>query len=239
MRRRALITGASRGLGEALARFLATDGFDLVLTARHAPPLDALATELRALGADVLPLSGDVGTPVHRRELIARAVGEGRVDLLVNNASELGPSPLPPLVNYPLEELVHVYEVNVVAPIALVQGLRTRLAESRGWVVNISSDAALGGYAGWGGYGASKAALDLASLTLAHELAPEGITVVSVDPGDMRTAMHQAAYPGQDISDRPLPEATLPFWAWLLHQEGSRVSGHRFQAQAERWEVPA
>ena len=184
-------------------------------------------------------VAGDVSDRAHRKALAAEVEKVGYLDLLVNNASSLGPSPLPPLVHYPLEEMARVYAVNVLSPIALVQELRSTLAARRGWVVNISSDAAVAGYPGWGGYGASKAALDLASLTLAHELASEGIVVVSVDPGDMRTAMHQAAFPGEDISDRPLPDSTLPFWAWLLHQEGSHVSGHRFRAQAERWEVPA
>jgi NAD(P)-dependent dehydrogenase (short-subunit alcohol dehydrogenase family) len=198
-----------------------------------------MARSLRTLDAEVVAVAGDVSDPGHRAELSRLVRDGGRLDLLVNNASELGPSPLPPLSRYPIDDLARVYAVNVLAPIALVQGLRELLAASHGWVVNLSSDAAVGGYPGWGGYGASKAALDLVSVTLAHELASDGITVVSVDPGDMRTGMHQSAYPGEDISDRPLPEATLPFWAWLLHQEGSRVSGHRFRAQSERWEAPA
>lgn len=239
MKRRALVTGASRGLGRALAQFLAADGFDLVLTARNGPELEAAVPPLRAVGAEVTALAGDVSDAAHRARLVEAVGQSGRLDLLLNNASELGPSPLPPLRRYPLDELVRVYAVNVVAPIALVQGLYPALARARGWVINISSDAAVGGYPGWGGYGASKAALDLVSRTLAHELAADGVAVLSVDPGDMRTAMHQAAFPGEDISDRPLPEATLPFWAWLLHQDGPRISGQRFRAQAERWEVPA
>ena len=150
---------------------------------------------------------------------------------------------MPYLSDYPLEVLRQVFETNTIAPLALVQSLRQFLATRQGLVVNLSSDAATGGYEGWGGYGASKAALDLVSLTLANELQEEGISVVSVDPGDMRTAMHQDAFPGEDISDRPSPEITLPFWAWLIAQEQetliSDMNGRRFQAQADLWEVSA
>jgi NAD(P)-dependent dehydrogenase (short-subunit alcohol dehydrogenase family) len=157
--------------------------------------------------------------------------------VLVNNASDLGPSPLPPLAAFPLDAFAGLYAANVVAPLALVQAALPLLRASRGLVVNVSSDAALGGYPGWGGYGATKAALDLVSLTLANELRADRVAVVSVDPGDMRTAMHQQAYPGEDITDRPLPDVTLPFWGWLLGQEPMAVSGRRFQAQAEAWEA--
>jgi len=235
----ALVTGGSRGLGEVLARFLAAEGFDLLVTARGEAALSRGAAELRARGANVEEVPGDVADPVHRHELRRRVDRHGRLDLLVNNASELGPSPLPPLAEHPLPSLERVFQVNVLAPLALVQELLPPLAAARGTIVNISSDAALGGYPGWGGYGASKAALDLVSLTLAHELEDRGVAVVSVDPGDLRTTMHQAAYPGTDISDRPTPDVTLPFWAWLLHQDPRQLSGHRFRAQAERWEVPA
>lgn len=146
---------------------------------------------------------------------------------------------MPDLAGYPLESLRQVFETNTIAPLALVQLLRPYLAKRGGLIINISSDAANGGYEGWGGYGASKAALDLLSLTLANELAPEHIAVVSVDPGDMRTDMQQAAFPGEDISDRPQPDITLPFWAWLLGQEPGAVNGKRFQAQADLWGVLA
>jgi NAD(P)-dependent dehydrogenase (short-subunit alcohol dehydrogenase family) len=235
----ALVTGASRGLGAALARFLAGDGFDLVLTARGEAALGRAATEARPFGTTVRWRPGDVSDAQHRHALSELVAESGRLDLLVNNASELGPSPLRPLVSTPLEEVERVYRTNVVGPIGLVQLLRPYLARAQGQVINISSDAALGGYPGWGAYGASKAALDLVSRTLSHELSADGISVVAVDPGDLRTAMHQAAHPGEDISDRPLPEVTLPFWAWLLHQPRGVVSGHRFRAQAERWELPA
>lgn len=235
----AVVTGASRGLGATVARFLAGEGYDLLLTARGGADLDRMGEALRVFGSVVETLPGDVSDAGHRRALGRRVAARGRLDLLVNNASELGPSPLPPLVRFPLAELERIYRTNVVAPVALVQEMRLPLEHAKGLVVNISSDAALGGYPGWGGYGASKAALDLVSLTLAHELAERGVSVVAVDPGDLRTAMHQAAYPGEDISDRPLPEATLPFWAWLFHQPRAAISGQRFRAQSERWEVPA
>jgi len=234
----ALITGASRGLGSVLARFLAGQGFDLVLNARGPQELGRIVAELASTGRVIEAVAGDVSDPRTREELAAAVKERGRLDLLVNNASELGPSPLPFLASYPLDDLERVFRVNVVAPLSLCQRLLPALEERGGRIVNISSDAALGGYPGWGGYGASKAALDLISLTFAHELKDRCVSVVSVDPGDMRTAMHQSAFPGQDISDRPLPDVTLPFWAWLLNQDPAKVSGHRFQAQSDRWEVP-
>lgn len=239
MDRIALITGASRGLGAALAEFLAGQGGRVIITARGADRLDAVAHELEARGGQVTAVPGDVNDPAHREEL-ARAVREyGRLDLLVNNASELGPSPLRTLEDTPLDALDRVLATNVVAPVAIVQAVLPLLERSRSLIVNISSDAARGGYPGWGGYGASKAALDLMSLTLAGELRARGIGVVSVDPGDMNTEMQQAANPGADVSDRPLPEATFPFWAWLLSQDPRVVTGRRFEAQAERWEIAA
>ncbi|MCI4348463.1 MAG: SDR family oxidoreductase [Thermoplasmata archaeon] len=235
----ALVTGASRGLGRVVSEVLASEGWDLVLVARRDGPLTELARELTGRTLEVRTVPGDVSSPELRTRVIGVVAEFGRLDLLVNNASELGPSPLKPLTELSVEELRRIMEVNLLAPLALVTELRPYLRVARGLVVNISSDAAVGGYPGWGGYGASKAALDLATRTLAGELRPEGIRLVSVDPGDMRTEMHQAAFPGEDISDRPLPEATLPFWLWLLSQDRERVTGHRFQAQSERWEVPA
>ena len=235
-RRVALITGASRGLGKTVATFLAGQGFDLIVSARHVDALAAAAAELKQLDAHVLYLAGDVGQARHRTQLVQAARQLGRLDILFNNASTLGVTPLPTLAHYPLEQLEQALEINVLAPLGLIQEALPLLQESGGLVVNISSDAALGGYAGWGGYGASKAALDLISKTLANELHDVGVGVVSVDPGDMRTAMHQAAFPGEDISDRPLPDVTLPFWAWLLAQCPVDVSGQRYQAQGEIWE---
>lgn len=239
MRDIAMITGASRGLGATLAGFLARAGWDLVLTARGADDLEAVADRLGGEGRRIVALAGDVADPDHRRRLADAARGLGGLDWLVNNASELGPSPLSPLAEVSVDALERVFAVNVVAPIALVRETLPLLEDGGGLVVDVSSDAAVGGYPGWGAYGASKAALDLASRTLAGELAPRGVSVVAVDPGDLRTAMHQAAFPGEDISDRPDPEVTLPFWAWLLGRDPATVSGRRFHAQAERWEEVA
>ena len=236
----ALITGASRGLGSVLARFLAQQRYDLILTARGAESLEVMAQSLEKYGGSVLALPGDVSDPSHRRRLVKAGTSTfGRLDLLVNNASSLGPTPLPELIDYSLDSIQQVIAVNLLAPLGLVQEALPLLQKSGGLVVNISSDAAVRGYPGWGGYGASKAALDLVSLTLANELRDANVAVVSVDPGDMQTEMHQDAFPGEDISDRPLPIATLPFWAWLFGQPRMSVTGTRYQAQSDRWEVSA
>jgi NAD(P)-dependent dehydrogenase (short-subunit alcohol dehydrogenase family) len=237
MNRTALITGASRGLGLTVAEFLAAQKYNLVITARGEKELETAARALRRHGGTVTALAGDVTDPDHRRRLAGAARDLGRLDVLFNNASTLGATPLPPLAEYPLEELEDAFRVNVLAPIALVRKTLPLLEENGGLVVNITSDASRGGYPGWGGYGLTKAALDLASLTLANELSGRWVGVVSVDPGDLRTRMHQDAFPGEDISDRPLPDVTLPFWAWLFGQPPAAVTGRRYQAQADRWEV--
>ena len=203
----ALITGASQGLGRALAEALSAQGWRLVIDARHSDRLDAAAAVVRA-SSEVVPVAGDVADPVHRAELVAAVEQFGRLDVLVNNASTLGASPLPPLDSIDLDVLRTTYEVNVIAPLALVQALLPFLAASKGTVVNITSDAAVEAYEGWGGYGSSKAALEHLSAILAAEH-PE-LRVRWVDPGDMRTEMHQDAFPGEDISDRPLPESVVP-----------------------------
>ena len=235
----ALITGASRGLGKVIATFLAGQGYGLVITARGKAELANAVDEIRGDVSAIVSIPGDVSEPGHRARMLLAAEEWGRLDLLLNNASDLGETPLPPLVNAKREDLLRVFDVNTLAPLELVQEALPLLIRSHGLVVNITSDAAVGGYPGWGVYGASKAALDLISKTLAAELKEKGVGVVSVDPGDMRTKMHQDAYPGQDISDRPLPQVTLPFWAWLLSQPPIAVSGGRYQAQAAVWEVPA
>jgi NAD(P)-dependent dehydrogenase (short-subunit alcohol dehydrogenase family) len=202
----ALITGASKGLGLALARALAGDGWRLVLDARDGELLRSKAPA----GAILVP--GDVSDREHQLAL-HDAVGP-QLDLLVNNASSLGPSPMPRLADYPLDELRRVYEVNVFAPIALIQLLRPTT------VVNVSSDAAVESYEGWGGYGSAKAALDHLTAVLAQEQ-PQ-LRVLAFDPGDMRTDMHQAAFPGEDITDRPLPETVVPAFLRLLAQPSGR-----------------
>ena len=217
----AVITGASRGLGRALALALARDGWRLVVDARGAEQLEQAARELGRLG-DVVALAGDVADPRHRLALI-EAAGE-RFDVLVNNASVLGPSPQPQLDSYPLDELKRVYEVNVLAPLALVHLALPRLGQG-GRIVNLTSDAAVEPYEGWGGYGSSKAALEQLTAILAAER-PE-LRVYAVDPGDMRTEMHQLAFPGEDISDRPLPSDSVPGLMPLV--EGALPSG-RYRA---------
>ena len=223
----ALVTGASRGLGRALAEELADRGWSLVLDGRDA---EALAEGERALlprltpGASLVAIVGDVADDGHRRALVDAAEWLGGLDVLVNNASTLGATPLPSLVTYPLEELTRVLEVNVVAPLALVQlAMRLLHRSTRPTVVNITSDASVEAYEGWGGYGLSKAALDHLSAVLAVE--EPSVRVWAVDPGDMRTQMHQDAFPGEDISDRPVPADVVPDLVRLI--EGNLPSARR------------
>ncbi len=224
----ALITGASRGLGRALALDLHASGWQLVIDARGAAALD----EVAALVPGAVAVAGDVTDPRHREALAAAVDVFGGLDLLVNNASDLGPSPLPRLADYRLHTLRRVYETNVIAPLALVQLLLPALRASAGTVVDVSSDAATEPYEAWGGYGSSKAALDQLSAVLAAE--EPGIRVFAVDPGDMRTEMHQQAFPGEDISDRPLPEAVVPALRRLLQV---RPASGRYRAS--EWALTA
>jgi NAD(P)-dependent dehydrogenase (short-subunit alcohol dehydrogenase family) len=219
----ALITGASRGLGLALAAGLARAGFDLIIDARDRAALDASAGALRAAGHTVTAIPGDITDPAHRAALIA-AAGD-RLALLVNNAGTLGASPLPALADYPPDALRAAFEVNVIAPVALTQLALPLLRASGGAVLNITSDAAVEAYAGWGGYGAAKAALEQASNVLAaEELA---VRVWWADPGDLRTDMHQLAFPGEDISDRPEPAAVVPAFVRLVTE---RLPSGRYRA---------
>ena len=220
----ALITGASRGFGRAVARSLALDGWSLVLDARGAPALEVVTAEL-ARHSDVRGIAGDVTDAWHRERLVAEADALGGLDLLVNNASESGPSPQPALAAYPLDVLRSVYEVNVVAPLALTQIALPLLRASHGTIVNVTSDAAREPYEGWGGYGSSKAALEQWGNILGAE--EPDVRVYTFDPGDMRTQMHQEAFPGEDISDRPEPEVVVPSLRRLLSERP--VSG-RFAA---------
>jgi NAD(P)-dependent dehydrogenase (short-subunit alcohol dehydrogenase family) len=213
----AIVTGASRGLGLALARALAQTGWRIVIDARGAEALERARVEL-AERNEVVAVAGDVADPAHRTELAA-AAGPS-LDLLVNNASLLGPSPQPALADYPLDELRRVYEANVVAPLALVQEALPRLRPGAA-VVNITSDAAVEPYPGWGGYGSSKAALEQLTAILGAER-PD-LRVYAVDPGDMRTQMQQEAFPGEDISGRPPPKESVPGLLALI--EGSLPSG--------------
>lgn len=221
----ALITGASRGLGLALAQALADDGWTLILDARGANALEEARAAL-ATRTTVVAIPGDVTDPLHRAQLADAARQAGGLDLLVNNASILGPSPQPALLDYPLDMLERVYRTNVVAPLALTQAVRPHFNPGAR-ILNITSDAAVEPYEGWGGYGSSKAALE----QLSHFLAAENpaLRVYWVDPGDMRTQMHQEAFPGEDISDRPLPEESVPGLLALI--AGGRPSG-RYAARS-------
>jgi NAD(P)-dependent dehydrogenase (short-subunit alcohol dehydrogenase family) len=235
----AVITGASRGLGLALARGLAASGWSLVIDARDGRALDAAAATIRdaagppparavpagAGAITITALAGDITDPAHRAALVAAAEDLGGADLLINNAGTLGASPLPALADYPIAELREAFEVNVLAPVALTQLMLPALRRRGGAVLSVTSDAAVEPYAGWGGYGAAKAALEQASNVLAAE--ESVVRVWWVDPGDLRTAMHQAAFPGQDITDRPLPESVVPA---LRHLISERFPSGRYRA---------
>ena len=214
-----IVTGTSRGLGLALARVLTERGWRLVVDARGRAELEGAW----AGNDNVITVAGDIADPRHRAALV-EAAGD-TVDLVVNNASVLGPSPLPPLAEYPLDELRQVYEINVTGPLALVQLALPRLANGAR-VVNVTSDAAVEPYEGWGGYGSSKAALEQLTAILGAE--HPKLRIYAVDPGDMRTQMHQDAFPGEDISDRPLPEESVPGLLELI--EGDLPSG-RYKAR--------
>ena len=224
----AVVTGSSRGLGLALTSELSRRGWRIVADARDGGRLEDTIGDL----PNVTRIAGDIADPAHRRQ-IAEAVGEG-VDLVVNNASVLGPSPQPRLADYPLDVLEHVYAVNTIAPLALIQALLPALRARRGRIIDISSDAAVEPYEGWGGYGSSKAALDQLTAILGAE--EPGIRVYACDPGDMNTDLHQQAFPGEDISDRPAPETVVP--ALLRLVEGDLPSG-RYRAADLGAEVPA
>jgi NAD(P)-dependent dehydrogenase (short-subunit alcohol dehydrogenase family) len=219
----AIITGGSRGFGRGVAAALLDRGWTVVTDARRADDLEATAAELDSPRLITIP--GDVTEPAHRAAVVVAAMDAGPLRLLVNNASRLGPSPQPRLADYLAAELRAVYDTNVFAPLALIQAALPALTSNGGVVVNITSDAAVESYAGWGGYGSSKAALDHLSAILAAE--NPDISVYAFDPGDMRTEMHQAAFPGEDISDRAEPESVVPA---LLHLLDSRPAPGRYRA---------
>lgn len=219
-----IITGASRGLGLALGRALARRGWVLLIDGRDKVALEAARAEL-ARHTTVIAIAGDIADPSHRQALAAAAHELGGLDALVNNASTLGPSPMPALLAYPIDALAQVYQVNLLAPLGLIQVVQATLKPGAR-LVNISSDAGVEAYPGWGGYGSSKAALEQLSAVLAAERAD--LRVFWVDPGDMRTQMHQDAFPDEDISDRPPPETSVPGLIELL--EGEYPSG-RYRAR--------
>jgi NAD(P)-dependent dehydrogenase (short-subunit alcohol dehydrogenase family) len=224
MTKTALITGASRGLGLALARELGERGWQLIINARGEAALRAASWQLSA-DTGVTAIAGDIADPAHRQALAVAARAVGGLDVVINNASILGPSPQPELLDYPLDVLADVYRVNVIAPLALLQAVRDELKPGAS-IINVSSDAAVEAYEGWGGYGSSKAALEQLTAVFAAEN-PQ-YHVYWVDPGDMRTEMQQAAFPDEDISDRPLPETSVPGFMALL--EGGWESG-RYRAR--------
>jgi NAD(P)-dependent dehydrogenase (short-subunit alcohol dehydrogenase family) len=225
--RTALITGASRGLGLALARDLARRGWNLIIDARDAERLRAVRDEL-SLITHVAALAGDIGNAAHRAELAVLARGHSGLDAVINNAGTLGPSPLPPVLDLDLDAFLETLRANVVAQVGVIQAIRSVLKPGAR-IVNVTSDAGVNPYAGWGAYGASKAGLEQISRVLAVEIAWErpDLRVYWVDPGDMRTDMHQAAFPGEDISDRALPGERVPGFIRLL--EGDLPSG-RYEA---------
>jgi NAD(P)-dependent dehydrogenase (short-subunit alcohol dehydrogenase family) len=219
----AIVTGASRGFGRAVTTALLDRGWAVVGDARRADELKTTATELNSESFIALP--GDVTDAAHRDALVVAATAAGALRLVVNNASRLGPSPQPALADYPPDELWAVYQANVFAPLALIRAALPALAAHTGAIVNVTSDAAVEPYAGWGGYGSSKAALDQLSAVLAAEV--PAVAVYAFDPGDMRTEMHQAAFPGEDISDRPEPETVVPA---LLRLLDTRPPAGRYRA---------
>ena len=220
----ALITGASRGLGLALARQLAENGWGLIIDARGKKALEQVREEL-SQKTTVIAVPGDVTAEAHRKKLLKAAQELGGLDLIVNNASLLGPSPQPQLLEYPLDVLDDVYRANVIAPLAIIQSLHSTL-KTEACIINVTSDAGVEAYAGWGGYGSSKAALEHLSHILAEE--NPSLRVYWVDPGDMRTQMQQEAFPDEDISDRPLPEESVPGLMALI--DGDQPSG-RYRAR--------
>ncbi len=222
--RTALITGASRGLGLALARALARHKWNLIIDARGAAALEAVRDELSRL-THVVALVGDVTDRAHRRALVVAARAAGGIDVLINNASILGLSPQPQLMDYPLDVLEQIYRTNVIAPLGLIQAAQHDLKPGAR-IINVTSDAGVQPYAGWGGYGSSKAALEQLSAILAVE--SPTFRVYWIDPGDMRTQMQQEAFPGEDIGDRPLPETSVPGFMKLI--QGDLPSG-RYEAR--------
>lgn len=225
-----LITGASRGLGKALASAFAAEGANVVIAARSADALESTRSEI---GGATFAVVADMTQPADIGRVVEAAIERfGRIDVLINNAGTLGPTPRPALLETDADALLDTFRINSVGPLRVTQAVLPRMIEQGGGlVINVTSDAARGAYTGWGAYGASKAALELIGQTWAAELEGTGVRVVNVDPGDLQTDMHQAAFPGEDISDRALPESAAPAFIWLASKAGSHVNGVRISAQ--------
>ncbi len=235
-----LITGGSRGLGKALAKAFAAEGAKVVIAARHADTLESARHAIEASAGTVLAIAADMTQPQDITRVVDAAIERfGRIDVLINNAGTLGPAPRPSLLQTDPNALLETFRINTVGPLRVTQAvLPHMLRQGGGLVINVTSDAARGAYPGWGAYGASKAALELIGLTWAAELEGSGVRVVNVDPGDLQTDMQRAAFPGEDIGDRALPESAAPAFVWLASEAGSHVTGQRIQAQEFKHETP-
>lgn len=230
----AFITGASRGLGRALALAYAQEGASLSICARGEKELREVAIQVKRLGADVLELNGDVSDP-HDVERMVSLTEEyyGHIDILVNNASILGPSPMPYLIDYPSEDFAQVLKVNTIGPFLITrQVIRGMLQRNEGTIINVTSEAGSVGYAGWGAYGISKFAVEGLTETWASEVEDTAVRINMVDPGEMNTGMHALAVPEADPDDYPLPEENIEVFIYLASDESFQVSGQRFEAQA-------
>jgi NAD(P)-dependent dehydrogenase (short-subunit alcohol dehydrogenase family) len=236
----AAITGGSQGLGKALALDFAREDIErLSIIARHGAALEETENEIKKVSpkADVLSITADVKKPEDVERVVATTLSEfaGRLDVLVNNASTIGPSPMPLLVDYPLEDFHDVLETNLIAPFLFIQKFLPALIESKGSIINVTSDAGNHGYPGWGAYGISKFGIEGMSKTWAAELEGTGVRVNLVDPGDMNTVMHRAAEPDADPSQWARPENVTEVFLYLASNESDGITGKRFQAQADKW----
>jgi NAD(P)-dependent dehydrogenase (short-subunit alcohol dehydrogenase family) len=229
-----LITGSSKGLGRALAHAYAQAGARVVINARGAETLEATRRELEAKGAEVLAVVADATQPGEIARLVDAALARfGRIDVLINNAGILGPSPRPNLAEFAAADLAELFRANVTGPLLVTQAVLPHLlARGSGVILNVTSDAGQTGFPGWGGYGATKAALELITESLAAELEGTGVRVNAVNPGDLKTEMHQLAFPGEDISDRLDPFTITDGFVWLASSEAKDISGQRFDAPA-------